>query len=196
MPTINVPAAMADYLNDILAQDPAFTRGLIENRIPWTSEDLDVVVSSDDPNRAGFLGAVNAFMDRIGESRISFVAEDDGTILRFEPLQSPWRLVKAPNGVEMEVDRGIPESDVQSLISLLSDPEVNVIVTNAKVRISKLPDGADLLLIVAESAPVEEIQQLNRTVADVMERDTLALLATNCKIEVQGRVSPDPTVEA
>lgn len=189
MPVTHVASALADYLNDILAQDPAFTRGLIENRIPWTNEDLDVVVSSDDPNRAGFMGAINAFMDRIGEPRIAFVAGDDGAILRFEPLQSPWRLVKAPNGVEVEVDRDASESDIQSLISLLCDPEIDVIVTNARVRISRLPEGTDLLLIVAENAPEDEIRLLNRTVTDVMEQDTL-VLAANYKIEVQGRVGP------
>ena len=195
MPTPNVAATMADYLNDILAQDPAFTQGLIENRIPWTNEDLDVVVSSDDPNRAGFLGAVNAFMDRIGEPRIAFVAEDDGTILWFEPLQSPWRLVEAPNGVKVKVGRDIPESDVQSLVDLLSNPEVNVIVTNGKVRISKLPEGTDLLLIVAEDAPAEEIQRLNRTVADVLEQSDTPVILANYKIEVT-RHRDSPAAEA
>jgi len=191
MISTDVSAALADFLTHLNSQDPAFIKELVNQRAYVTNEDLDVVCPAErDPMQAGVIGVLNGFLDSIGQPRIAFVEQDSGEITGFLPLRSTWNVIEV-NGVIIEVAGDVPDDEVARLKGLLEDKLTTTLVTNYRARITRLPEGCDLLLVCADGAPTEELEVLHSRINEAKEDPDYSIV-TNYEVNITGGWNAKP----
>ena len=186
MHAFDVSAALAAFLTKLNDQDPRFIRDLVDHRALVNNESLDVVCPFDPQgvNRANAVGVLNGFLDSIGQPRIAWTEEEDGRITEFAPLCPTWNSFEV-GGVEVQVEPEVPAGEVAALKALL-EAKLGLLVTNYRARISKLPEGVDVLLVSAPGIPAYEVEAL-RVHLDEALKDPDYKVVTNYLVEVSGR---------
>lgn len=185
MVATDVSAALTAFLTHLNTQDPGFIAALLQNRFKINNEAIHVITpDAEAPYTAGFIGVVNGFLDSIGQPRIAFIEQDNGKITGFTPVGPTWKTVEA-NGVILEVDPEVPEAEVANLKAFL-EAQVKVLTVNYRAKITKLPEGVDLLLVCAIDAPGDELDAL-RAHIDEARVDPDYTIVTNYAVEITGR---------
>lgn len=185
MISTDVSATLAAFLNQISTQDPKFVCELVNHRVPVNNDAIDVVCPADvEPLQAGIIGLVNGFLDSIDQPRISFVEEDDGRIHSFAPLVPAWKEI-TEDGVTIEVDARLPQVEIDQ-IHEFARQRLTPIMVNYRARISKLPEGVNMLLFSAPEVDQADMHAL-RSHIDQATVDKDYSVMCNYEVNVSGR---------